>query len=67
MQHLLKIRHETNNNPLKELRGKYVKKDILVNIVRLEAPVEQIKQKQSFRQSNNNPNYDNQRRESQGW
>jgi hypothetical protein len=33
---------------LKELGGKYVKKDIPINIVQLEAPFEQIKQEQSF-------------------
>ncbi len=42
--------------------------DIPVNVVKLETLVEQVKQNQSFRQSNNNnPSYDNQRRESQGW
>jgi tryptophan synthase beta subunit len=53
---------------LKELGGQYVRKDILINVVQLEAPIEQVKQEQSFLQSdNNNLNYDNRRRESQGW
>jgi hypothetical protein len=45
---------------LKELGGQYVRKDILDNVVQHEAPVEQVKQEQSFPQlDNNNPNYDN--------
>ncbi len=53
---------------MKELGGQYVRKDILINVVQLEAPIEQVKQEQSFLQSdNNNLNYDNRRRESQGW
>jgi hypothetical protein len=35
--------HETNDCPLKEFGGQYVKKDISVNVIQLEAPNKQVK------------------------
>ncbi len=45
----------------------YAKNNMPINVVQPKVPIEQIKQEQNYRQSYYNPNYDNQRKESQGW
>jgi hypothetical protein len=49
------------------LGKQYAKNNIPINVVQPKAPIEQVKQEQNYRQPDYNPNYDNQRRESQGW
>jgi hypothetical protein len=58
--------HEANDYPLNKLGRQYAKNNMPINVVQPKVPIEQIKQEQNYRQSYYNPNYDNQRKESQG-
>jgi hypothetical protein len=59
LHHLSKTRAWSQWLSIEGIRRTIWEKDIPINVVQLEAPIEQVKQEQNFRELDNNPNYDN--------